>query len=118
MRKDSVEIYSAPAKPSLNHWGLNGSWNLNAEGAVLQAVPGKIVFRFHSRDLHLVLAPAKDVKPVRFVVRLDGAAPDHLRSAPAWTASPKRSGATPANTNAFHRTHVEFGKHWSLSALA
>jgi hypothetical protein len=38
-------------------------------------VPGKIVFRFHSRDLHLLLAPANDAKPVRFVVRLDGGAP-------------------------------------------
>ena len=54
---------------------VSGSWNVNAESAVLQALPGKIVFRFHSRDLHLVLAPAKDAKPVRFVVTLDGAAP-------------------------------------------
>jgi hypothetical protein len=60
---------------SLNHWGLSGSWNVNAESAVLQAVPGKIAFRFHSRDLHLVLAPAKDARPLGFVVRLDGAAP-------------------------------------------
>jgi thiol-disulfide isomerase/thioredoxin len=75
VRKDSVQVFSAPAKLSLNHWGLSGSWNVNAESAVLQAVPGKIVFRFHSRDLHLVLAGAKDAKPVRFVVRLDGAAP-------------------------------------------
>jgi len=75
VHKDSVQVFTAPAKPSLNHWGLSGSWNVNAESAVLQTVPGKIVFRFHSRDLHLVLAPAKDAKPVRFVVRLDGAAP-------------------------------------------
>jgi thiol-disulfide isomerase/thioredoxin len=73
--KNSAKTYSAPARPSLNQWGLNGSWNVNAESAVLQAIPGKIVFRFHSRDLHLVLAPAKDAKPVRFVVRIDGAAP-------------------------------------------
>jgi len=75
VHKDSIQVFSAPAKPSLNHWGLSGSWNVNAESAVLQAVPGKIMFRFHSRDLHLVLAPSKDTKPVRFVVRLDGAAP-------------------------------------------
>jgi len=75
VHKDSIEVFSARAKLSLNHWGLSGSWNVNAESAVLQTVPGKIVFRFHSRDLHLVLAPAKDAKPVRFVVRLDGAAP-------------------------------------------
>jgi hypothetical protein len=53
---------------------LSGSWNINAESAVLQAVPGKIVFRFHSRDLHFVLAPTKDGKPVRFKVTLDGVA--------------------------------------------
>jgi thiol-disulfide isomerase/thioredoxin len=75
LHKDSTQLFSAPAKPSLNHWGLSGSWNVNAESAVLQTVPGKIVFRFHSRDLHLVLAPAKDAKPIRFVVTLDGAAP-------------------------------------------
>ena len=75
VHEDSNQIFSAPGKLSLNHWGLSGSWNVNAESAVLQAVPGKIVFRFHSRDLNLVLAPAKDDKPVRFVVRLDGAAP-------------------------------------------
>ena len=75
VRKDSIQVFSAPAKLSLNHWGLSGSWDVDAESAVLQAVPGKIVFRFHSRDLHLVLAPAKGAKPVRFVVRLDGATP-------------------------------------------
>jgi thiol-disulfide isomerase/thioredoxin len=75
VHKDSIQIFSAPGKLSLNHWGLSGSWNVNAESAVLQAVPGKIVFRFHSRDLNLVLAPSQDGKPVRFVVRLDGVAP-------------------------------------------
>jgi thiol-disulfide isomerase/thioredoxin len=72
VHKDSIQVYSAPAKPSLNQWGLSGSWNVNGESAVLQAVPGKIVFRFHSRDLNLVLAPAKDGKSVRFKVTLDG----------------------------------------------
>jgi Thioredoxin like C-terminal domain len=62
-------------QPSLNQWGLSGSWNVNAESAVLQTAPGKIVFRFHSRDLHLIIAPTKDGKPVRFRVTLDGAAP-------------------------------------------
>jgi Thioredoxin like C-terminal domain len=74
VRKDSIQIFSAPVKLCLNHWGLSGSSNINAESAVLQVVPGKIVFRFHSRDLNLVLAPAKNGKPVRFKVTLDGAA--------------------------------------------
>ena len=73
--KDSTASYSVPAKLSLNHWGLVGSWNVNAESAVLRSAPGKVLFRFHSRDLHLVLAPTKEGKPVRFRVTLDGAAP-------------------------------------------
>ena len=42
-------------------------------------MPGAIVYRFHARDLHLVLGPASDGKPVRFRVTLDGKAPgaDH-----------------------------------------
>ena len=75
VHENSIQVFSAPLKLSLNHWGLVGSWSVNAESAVLQVVPGKILFRFHSRDLNLVLAPAKDGKPVRFVVRLDGAVP-------------------------------------------
>jgi thiol-disulfide isomerase/thioredoxin len=73
--QDSPKIYSPPAKPSLNQWGLNGTWNVGSESAVLQTAPGKIVYRFHSRDLHMVLAPMKDGSPVRFKVTVDGAAP-------------------------------------------
>jgi thiol-disulfide isomerase/thioredoxin len=73
--RDSRKTYNPPASPSLNQWGLSGSWKVGAESAVLQEAPGRIVFRFHSRDLHLVLAPAKDAGPVRFAIRLDGAAP-------------------------------------------
>jgi thioredoxin family protein len=73
VHKNSIQVFSTPAKHSLNHWGLSGSWNVNAESAVLEVVSGKMVFRFHSRDLNLVMAPSKDGKPVRFVVKLDGA---------------------------------------------
>jgi thiol-disulfide isomerase/thioredoxin len=74
--KDSRRNYRPPASPSLNQWGLSGSWNVGSESAVLQAVPGRTLFRFHSRDVHMVLAPAKDGQPVRFKVKLDGAAPN------------------------------------------
>ena len=52
---------------------------MSAESAVLQASPGKVVFRFHARDLHLVLGTTKEGKPVRFTVKLDGTPPgeDH-----------------------------------------
>lgn len=45
-----------------------------SESAVLEAL-GKIGFRFHSRDLNLVLGLAKDSAPVRHRVTLDGFAP-------------------------------------------
>jgi len=73
--KDSPRTYSEPSKLSLNHWGLSGSWTVGAEAVVLQAAPGKVMFRFHSRDLNLILAPTKDGKPLRFKVTLDDAAP-------------------------------------------
>lgn len=71
----ALAVFSTPVRLSLYHWGLSGSWNVNAESAVLEVVPGKIVFRFHSRDLNLVAAPAREGEPVRFGVRLDGALP-------------------------------------------
>ncbi len=73
--RDLMQRYSAPLKPALNQWGLSGSWEVGGESAVLGAAPGAIVFRFQARDLHLVLAPTKDGKPVRFKVTLDGVAP-------------------------------------------
>jgi thiol-disulfide isomerase/thioredoxin len=75
LAQDSRKTYSAPARLRLNQWGLSGAWNVGAESAVLQGAPGKIVFRFHSRDLHMVLAPTKNGEPVRFRVTLNGAAP-------------------------------------------
>ena len=73
--QDQAHAYAAPAALKLNQWALSGSWNVDPEKAVLSAVRGKIEFRFYARDLHLVLGPGSDGKPVRFRVTLDGAAP-------------------------------------------
>jgi cytochrome c biogenesis protein CcdA/thiol-disulfide isomerase/thioredoxin len=77
--KDSRKTYSPQPRLSLNQWALGGSWKVGEESAVLQSVPGKIIFRFHARDLHLVLGPSKNGKPIRFIVKLDGTPPgdDH-----------------------------------------
>ena len=79
LAKDSRKSYSPQPRLSLNQWALGGSWKVGEESAVLESVPGKIVFRFHARDLHLVLGPTKNGKPIRFTVKLDGTAPgdDH-----------------------------------------
>jgi cytochrome c biogenesis protein CcdA/thiol-disulfide isomerase/thioredoxin len=73
--QDKAHTYSAPATLKLNQWALRGSWNVDPEKAVLGASGGKIEFRFYARDLHLVLGPGSDGKPVRFRVSLDGAPP-------------------------------------------
>ena len=77
--QDSKRTYTPQPRLSLNQWALSGSWRVGEESAVLQTAPGKIIFRFHARDLHLVLGTTKDGKPVRFSVELDGTPPgdDH-----------------------------------------
>jgi thiol-disulfide isomerase/thioredoxin len=69
------ERYTIPTKLGLNEWGFGGAWDVGAESAMLQEAGGKIVFRFHSRDLHVVLGPAMKTRPIRYRVTLDGAAP-------------------------------------------
>jgi cytochrome c biogenesis protein CcdA/thiol-disulfide isomerase/thioredoxin len=61
--------------PRLNKWGLSGNWTIGAERAMLNEKDGSIVYRFHARDLHLVLGPGSDGKPVRFRITIDGAPP-------------------------------------------
>ncbi|GAU07303.1 cytochrome c biogenesis protein DipZ [Burkholderia stabilis] len=73
--RDAAHRYDAPARPDLNDWGLAGTWQVGAERASLAAPSGRIVYRFHARDLHLVLGPGANGQPVRFRVTLDGAAP-------------------------------------------
>jgi len=72
---DQPTAYTAPAKLELNQWALTGKWAVDEERALLSAAPGSIVYRFHARDLHLVLGPGPSGKPVRFRVRIDGADP-------------------------------------------
>ena len=77
--KDSRKTYTPLPRLSLNQWALSGSWKVDEESAVLQTAPGKIIYRFHARDLHLVLGTTKENKPVRFKVTVDGTPPgeDH-----------------------------------------
>jgi thiol-disulfide isomerase/thioredoxin len=66
-------------EPPVNSWSLAGNWTVGAERATLNGIGGRIVYRFNARDVHLVLAPRADGKPVRFQVTIDGKPPgaDH-----------------------------------------
>jgi hypothetical protein len=77
--RDRSRSYAAPDALARNEWGLAGDWRVGAQDATLLAPSGRIVYRFHARDLHLVLGPGEAGRPVRFRVTLDGRAPgtDH-----------------------------------------
>jgi cytochrome c biogenesis protein CcdA/thiol-disulfide isomerase/thioredoxin len=71
---DEAQDYTA-GRLRLNEWSLAGNWTVGAEQAVLNRSGGAIAYRFRARDLHLVLGPGQDGKPVRFQVTIDGKAP-------------------------------------------
>lgn len=68
-------IYAVPERLRRNHWALAGDWTVESHAAVLTAADGRIAYRFHARDLHLVMGPAVRGTSVRFRVLIDGAPP-------------------------------------------
>jgi Thioredoxin like C-terminal domain/AhpC/TSA family len=71
---DERRSYSMPEMLRSNHWALEGEWTIQREGALLHEAGGRLAFRFHARDLHLVMAPPEGAAmPVR--VLLDGKPP-------------------------------------------
>jgi hypothetical protein len=75
LKKDTVQLYTIPAHLQLNEWGFSGKWIDHGQTAALASSKGEIAFRFHARDLHLVLGPTAEGKPIRFRVMIDGQAP-------------------------------------------
>jgi thiol-disulfide isomerase/thioredoxin len=69
------QVYTAPAELRRNEWAFAGEWTVEDQPATSNVPNARIAFRFHARDLHLVMGPAASDKPVRFRVSLDGAAP-------------------------------------------
>jgi cytochrome c biogenesis protein CcdA/thiol-disulfide isomerase/thioredoxin len=75
MLRDKARDYTLPKQLELNHWALGGRWTVGLQSARLESPGGRIAYRFHARDLHLVLGPAANGRPVRFRVSIDGKAP-------------------------------------------
>ena len=80
MANDVSRVY-AVGMPRLNEWSLSGDWTIGGEHATLNAKDGAILYRFHARDVHLVLGPALGAPPIRFRVTIDGAAPGESHGA-------------------------------------
>jgi thiol-disulfide isomerase/thioredoxin len=72
---ETPHVYEAPARLRLNHWALAGDWTVKRQAIVLNQAEGRIAYRFHARDLHLVMGPARRGRCVRFQVRIDNQPP-------------------------------------------
>jgi len=72
---DKSRIYELPTRLRLNEWALSGDWTVKREATALNKSNGRIAYRFHARDLHLVMGPKTPRTPVRFRVLVDGQAP-------------------------------------------
>ena len=75
IKRNTEHSYTEPAHLQLNEWGLSGQWLDQRQAAVLKVAGGKIIFRFHARDLHLVLGPGTQGRSIRYLVTIDGQAP-------------------------------------------
>jgi thiol-disulfide isomerase/thioredoxin len=73
--QDERRVYAAPTQLRLNEWALSGDWTMTKEAIALNSAKGRIVVRFHARDVNLVMGPTTRGTSVRFRVRIDGHAP-------------------------------------------
>jgi thiol-disulfide isomerase/thioredoxin len=71
----SPSSFTIPGRLMLNQWALSGDWAVESGECVLNGADGRIAFRFHARDVHLVMGPQSRGAPVPFQVLLDGRPP-------------------------------------------
>ena len=79
LMRNKSGMYQSPARLNLNEWSLSGDWTVRKDAAALNKSGGSIAYRFHARDLHLVMGPAAPGSPVKFRVLIDGQPPGSAR---------------------------------------
>jgi hypothetical protein len=77
--RDRRRLYAAPGRLGLNRWALAGEWTIGNQATAAGAPNGRLLHRFHARDLHLVMGPPRKDTVVRFRVTLDGSPPGAAR---------------------------------------
>jgi thiol-disulfide isomerase/thioredoxin len=76
---DKRHVYAVPARLGLNNWALSGQWTIEKEAVVLGEAGGRIAYRFHARDLNLIMGPRTRGTSLRFRVLVDGQPPGAAR---------------------------------------
>jgi thiol-disulfide isomerase/thioredoxin len=72
--QDEPHAYTLP-RLALNQWGLAGNWTVKGRPVVLNQANGQVVYRFHARDVNLIMGPPPGSQPVRFTIKIDGKPP-------------------------------------------
>ena len=72
---DQPHDYGDPGGLELNEWALSGNWTAGRQATVMNEAGGRITYRFHARDVNLVLGPSESGDQVRFRVHVDGTPP-------------------------------------------
>jgi thiol-disulfide isomerase/thioredoxin len=72
---DKPRMYSFPAQFQPNEWALAGDWTIRRDASALNKPGGRIAYRFHARDLHIVMGPASPGTSIKFRVLIDGQPP-------------------------------------------
>jgi thiol-disulfide isomerase/thioredoxin len=67
--------YTAPLQPTLNEWSLAGAWTIGTDAAIVNGANGELRYRFHARDVNLIMSPPGNAGAIRFRVLLDGQPP-------------------------------------------
>ena len=76
---DRRRTYAAPSRLALNQWALAGEWTIGSRAASSNQASGRLEYRFHARDVHLVMGPSRPGSAVRYRVTIDGQAPGPAR---------------------------------------
>jgi hypothetical protein len=79
VRPDQPQAYADPPRLGLNEWSLSGTWTVGRQATAMNEAGGRITYRFHARDVNLVLGPSGSGDPVRFRVLIDGEPPGEAR---------------------------------------
>jgi thiol-disulfide isomerase/thioredoxin len=72
---DAARVYTVPPRLTLNQWGIAGNWTLRGKSVLLNEPNGRLVYRFHARDVNLIMGLPPGSRPVRFAVKVDGKPP-------------------------------------------